>query len=664
MAYTPTTWTDRQVTNPLRFTLNNISTNVYDLVPTEGTVVQAGTPLNASNLNNIENGLVGHETRLTTAEGNITSLSANKADLTGATFTGTVTAPTINATSNLQENGTNLSAKYLALAGGALSGALTIQLTTASVTNLAIKNSGNDNYTRFVADASYGYIQSGNFAFSASKGLALTGFNGASMTDFKVLANTLTLNGNTTITGTLVVSSTISGTVINGTTNLQEAGTNLSAKYMQLNANNAMTGQLTVTRNNNNIIVKGTALTSSNLATVDFQDSAGTVQGQVGAVSTGNTNIALKATTGNIDIISTGGIITLTGSVTTPNSMNLTGANTGIEIGARGATNTPFLDFHTSSTDVDYDVRLLASGGNGSVGGGTLTVSATSTAFSGGVTASGQLTANDIVANGQIIANRSTFNILAKGTASGNSNTATFNIVDSASTTQASFGKLSSANGDITIKAFSGDLELTTNTGIVKVTDDLTITGTVNMDRSATGINLAVKNSVDDGFTRFITTGAGNYIQSGNYAFSASKDMQITGINATNMNTLSLKANNVVVNGTLSSNVTYTALAMQNGWTANGTGTGLAYAILPGNVCHITGIITGGTRTPGTLLATLPAGVVPLRTYWEMCMLRMTGDVKMSSIDVNVDRTIAVGGIGWTQTGQTWVSINIMIPLA
>lgn len=65
-------------------------------------------------------------------------------------------------------------------------------------------------------------------------------------------------------------------------------------------------------------------------------------------------------------------------------TVSVTGANTGLELGALGATNTPFIDFHSSSSSNDYDVRLIASGGNASNGNGTLQVTASSFQWNGG----------------------------------------------------------------------------------------------------------------------------------------------------------------------------------------------------------------------------------------------------------------------------------------
>lgn len=48
-------------------------------------------------------------------------------------------------------------------------------------------------------------------------------------------------------------------------------------------------------------------------------------------------------------------------------------ANGSIELGkVNGTGTTPFIDFHAGATATDYDFRLIASGGTGSTGGGTL----------------------------------------------------------------------------------------------------------------------------------------------------------------------------------------------------------------------------------------------------------------------------------------------------
>lgn len=63
-----------------------------------------------------------------------------------------------------------------------------------------------------------------------------------------------------------------------------------------------------------------------------------------------------------------------------------------MEIGAVGASNTPYIDLHSSASSTDYDVRLLASGGTASIGQGNLTVTANTTTMTGGLNAGGSIT--------------------------------------------------------------------------------------------------------------------------------------------------------------------------------------------------------------------------------------------------------------------------------
>ena len=49
--------------------------------------------------------------------------------------------------------------------------------------------------------------------------------------------------------------------------------------------------------------------------------------------------------------------------------------NGNLEIGRQdGTASTPYIDFHSGATAVDYDARILASGGTGTTGQGTLTI--------------------------------------------------------------------------------------------------------------------------------------------------------------------------------------------------------------------------------------------------------------------------------------------------
>ena len=85
MAYTKTVWQDHIVTTPNTYTMAVAGDSTWTILPSEGTVIQTGTPVNAANLNKIEDELE--------------SLDTGKLDMSGGTLTGWVTAPAFVANS-------------------------------------------------------------------------------------------------------------------------------------------------------------------------------------------------------------------------------------------------------------------------------------------------------------------------------------------------------------------------------------------------------------------------------------------------------------------------------------------------------------------------------------------------------------------------------------
>lgn len=65
---------------------------------------------------------------------------------------------------------------------------------------------------------------------------------------------------------------------------------------------------------------------------------------------------------------------TITGQVSGTTVIQMSNdLNGSIELGkVNGATSTPFIDFHSGATAVDFDARIIGSGGTGASGGGTL----------------------------------------------------------------------------------------------------------------------------------------------------------------------------------------------------------------------------------------------------------------------------------------------------
>jgi hypothetical protein len=72
-------------------------------------------------------------------------------------------------------------------------------------------------------------------------------------------------------------------------------------------------------------------------------------------------------------------------------------ANGGLSLGSNTNSNTPFIDFNSSGNNIDYDVRIVASGGTASVGSGILTITASSGVRFNGVI---QSTQDNVHSNG------------------------------------------------------------------------------------------------------------------------------------------------------------------------------------------------------------------------------------------------------------------------
>lgn len=72
-------------------------------------------------------------------------------------------------------------------------------------------------------------------------------------------------------------------------------------------------------------------------------------------------------------------------------AMTLNYAYAGIEIGQQGAAQTPFIDWHSGATNCDYDVRMIAAGGNGSTSQGTMDIWAATTTCHGNFSTTGSL---------------------------------------------------------------------------------------------------------------------------------------------------------------------------------------------------------------------------------------------------------------------------------
>lgn len=70
MAYNRTVWENREVENPRTYVIETNSDGTVTLVPAEGTVIEAGTPISADPLNNVEEGILALEAALSEVNAN------------------------------------------------------------------------------------------------------------------------------------------------------------------------------------------------------------------------------------------------------------------------------------------------------------------------------------------------------------------------------------------------------------------------------------------------------------------------------------------------------------------------------------------------------------------------------------------------------------------
>lgn len=90
-----------------------------------------------------------------------------------------------------------------------------------------------------------------------------------------------------------------------------------------------------------------------------------------------------SVTTDLFNLNDNSGIATFNNSVNINGTLTMNNTTSGIELGSTSATGTPYVDFHSSGNNIDYDARIIGSGGSGTVGAGTLTYNATQHTFNG-----------------------------------------------------------------------------------------------------------------------------------------------------------------------------------------------------------------------------------------------------------------------------------------
>lgn len=141
---------------------------------------------------------------------------------------------------------------------------------------------------------------------------------------------------------------------------------------------------------------------------------------------------------------------------------DLIGFNQGIEIGTTTLASTPFIDFHSSgNSTVDYDSRIIGSGGSGTAGTGNINFFTNNANVSGNILSSGLITATGNITGGNLSAGTGTIrvgnivNANANGVGNIGSATGYFNTV---------FAKATSAQYADLAEVYTADQEIAPGT--------------------------------------------------------------------------------------------------------------------------------------------------------------------------------------------------------
>lgn len=120
-----------------------------------------------------------------------------------------------------------------------------------------------------------------------------------------------------------------------------------------------------------------------------------------------------------------------------------------------------------------------------------------------------------------------------------------------------------------------------------------------------------------------------------------------------------------ITTNSLSGELRYQQLSMQNSWKNNGSTLSYVSEIAPGQI-SLSFLITSGTRTHGTVIASLPDWATPTVDIWSQATLRVSADgdqVRIGSFDVTSSSTLSVGlnwGVGSSSNSADWVSGNVV----
>lgn len=331
-----------------------------------------------------------------------------------------------------------------------------LQMGGKKITGLGTPTSGSDAVTKAYVDASTGndigdiqsLVDDAEAAAAAAQAAAdeaeaaVTGYSATSSTSVAIGTGTKNFTietGKSFTAGQFVL--------------ISQDGTPTNYMYGQVTGYTSGTGALAV----NVTVVGGSGTIADWLVSIagarGADGAAGSGSGDVSApggnfaasgrvIVSAGTDKTVDDTSVSISGAAVSGVSTLgiSGTITSTSASPLTAtaSNATVELGAVASTNSPKVDFHSSSSSTDYDVRLAASGGTSSAGAGTLTITAATVAVSGNLTEGGSNVIN--VAGGD-------------------------NLTGGFSTTAYNIGTLNAGSGPYTINPLNGYIQYYNNAG-------------------------------------------------------------------------------------------------------------------------------------------------------------------------------------------------------
>ena len=181
MAYTKTVWKDQNVENPRTYSIRDNGDNTVTLLDAFGTVTELGTPVNATNMNNIEDGIKNLDTN---KQDKITGAATT---ITGSNLTGNRVLISNNSGKVAASDTTSTELGYV----HGVTSAIQTQINAKAADNAVVKLTGNQTIA-------------GTKTFSSTIAGSING-NAATVTNGVYTTGSQTINGTKTFNSSPLV---------------------------------------------------------------------------------------------------------------------------------------------------------------------------------------------------------------------------------------------------------------------------------------------------------------------------------------------------------------------------------------------------------------------------------------------------------------------------